>query len=521
MSLFFLYSLSFASDPMKVAEDYLKIENYLKAKEIFQRNTENPSLAPQALLGLAKAEYGLGNYYEATVPLKRLLRDFKNSPQVNEANLYMGLSLLKVGRIKEAEEYLNKVQAPFEKKAMIGKAWIALGKGDLKTVDTILSTLDKKDFQDPEVALLRIKYLTLTGRANEALKEFNLNFKLKKPAYDLDKAEILYKAGKYEDAEATLKKFIERTTKLADVIRAKRLLFDIYQNQNKTEEAIKIGKEIYFYIPTDDFRLNLYNIYLNQKNYEEAIKMVFILRDKNLKNSKMEEFIKKVIGEAPEKAPIYISKIYPFLPPDSYLLIESANFLISNNNLKEAKNLLKKVQTGPRKAEAVLPYSHILIKEGKYEEAKKLLEPLKDKKPEALSLYAHILDKEGHKLSALQSLRKAEKSIKDTDTLVLLGNLEYSHGDRQKALKHWIKASQLGNSDASVKSADYFFLLGKTKEAVLYYKKAIDIGITDSNTLMWVYYQYGKITKDKTYLEKVAASKGELAEAAKAILEKL
>lgn len=38
---------------------------------------------------------------------------------------------------------------------------------------------------------------------------------------------------------------------------------------------------------------------------------------------------------------------------------------------------------------------------------------------------------------------------------------------------------------------------------------------------MWAYYQYGKLANDKTYLEKVANSKGELAEAAKALLEKL
>jgi len=48
---------------------------------------------------------------------------------------------------------------------------------------------------------LKIKYLVLTGKPEEALKEFNKNLKLKKSKYDLDKAEVLIKAGKFPEAE--------------------------------------------------------------------------------------------------------------------------------------------------------------------------------------------------------------------------------------------------------------------------------------------------------------------------------
>ncbi|PMP71407.1 MAG: hypothetical protein C0186_03770 [Thermodesulfovibrio aggregans] len=246
--------------------------------------------------------------------------------------------------------------------------------------------------------------------------------------------------------------------------------------------------------------------------------MLFLFRDKELKNRKIEEFLKIIMHESPEKAAYYIVKIYPFLSVDSSLLIQSAQFLISQGKYSEAKNLLRKIQTGPRRTEAVIPYSKILIKEGKYKEAKKLLEPLKEKNPQATALYAQILAQEGDKLTALSYLRKVSKSINDTEVLTLLGDLEYSNGDRKKAIHYWLEASKLGNAEASLKAADYFYLSKKTKEAIHYYKKAIELGIKDSESLMWAYYQYGKLAHDKKYLEKVAASGGKLSEAAKALL---
>jgi len=63
---------------------------------------------------------------------------------------------------------------------MIGNGWIALYRGDLKLLENILKKLDSKDFNEPDAVLLKIKYLVLTGKPEEALKEFNKNLKLKK-----------------------------------------------------------------------------------------------------------------------------------------------------------------------------------------------------------------------------------------------------------------------------------------------------------------------------------------------------
>ncbi|MEN2994797.1 MAG: tetratricopeptide repeat protein [Thermodesulfovibrio sp.] len=515
-----IFKIAYA-DPLTTGDNFLRLGEYITAKEFFKKYTEDPNLADRALLGLGKSEYFLGNYYEATVSLKRILRDFKNSPTINEANFYLGLSYLKIGRLKEAEEHLKKVGSPLDKQAMIGYGWIALYKGDLKSVETVLNKLDKKDFNEPDTALLRIKYLVKAGKPEEALKEFNRNLKLRKPIYDIDKAEILIKVNKFSEAETVLKKFIDTSERLFDTLKAKRMLFEAYLAQNKTNEALKIGKEIYYYVPTDDIRLKIYSIYMNQKNYDEAIRMIFVLRDKEIKNKKFEEFIKTVMQDSPEKATQYIVKIYPFLPSDSSLLLNLANFLISHGKYDEAKNVLRKIQTGPRKSEAIIPYAKILINEGRYKEAKKILESIKDRNDLAKALYAQVLDKEGDKLTALFYLRKISKSIKDPEILVLIGDLEYSNGDRKKAIQYWINASKYGSAEATLKAADYFYLSKKTKEAIEYYKKAIDLGIKDNDSLMWAYYQYGKLTKDKKYLEKVANSKGKLSEAAKSLLETL
>ncbi|HQA03251.1 MAG TPA: tetratricopeptide repeat protein [Thermodesulfovibrio thiophilus] len=519
--LILMVSIASAEDPLKNGENLLKIEDYLHAKEFFQKYTENPKFADRALLGLAKADYFLGNYYEATIPLKRLLRDFKNSTYINEATLYLGFTYLKINKFKEAELYLNQVKAPLDRQAMIGNGWIALYRGDLKLLENILKKLGSKDFNEPDAVLLKIKYLVLTGKPEEALKEFNKNLKLKKSKYDLDKAEVLIKAGKFPEAELILRKTVENSKKLYDTVKAKKMLFELYLVQNKIDEALKIANDIYIYIPTDELRLKLYAIYMNQNNYDEALKMILALRDKELRSKKIEEFIKIIMHGKPDKAADYIATVYPFLSEDSSSLLDSASFLISQGKYKEAKNLLRKIQTGPRRAEAVLPYSRILINEGQNKEAKKLLEPLKDKNPSAMALYAQILDKEGDKTTALAYLRKASQSIKDPDLLTLAGNLEYSLGDRKKAISYWLEASRLGSAEATLKAADYFYLSKKTKEALQYYKRAIDIGIKDNDSLMWAYYQYGKLANDKTYLEKVVNSKGQLAEAARALLEKL
>lgn len=502
------------------AEEYLKTGQYLKAKGIFSKYTEDPKVADRALLGVAKSDYFLGNYYEATLSLSRLLRDFPNSPYTNEANLYMGLSLLKIKRFQLAESYLKKVHSPLEKKAKIGLGWIAFNDGNLKQVERILSEFEKNDFNEPELALLRVKYLAYTGKADEAVKEFEKNYKLKKTDYYLDKAEILMKAKKYNEAEAILKKIIAISKSNFETTAAKKLLFDLYFEQNRPE-ALQIGKEIYFIVASDEIKLKLFTLYFNQKNYEEALKILLSLRDKKTKEKMIEDFLKTLMKNSPETATHYIVKSYPFISAESALLVECSQFLISQGKLNEAKVLLRKIQSGARRAEATIPYVRILISENKYNEAKRLLEPIKEKTPLATGLYGIILYKEGRYEEALNYLKRASKSIKDGEILRLLGDLEYAYGDKSKSIQYWIEASKLSDVLATVKAADYFYLNKKTKEAIEFYKKALNQDIKDQDTLLWVYYQYGKLTKDKTYLEKVANSKGELSEAAKAILDKL
>lgn len=104
--LILMVSIASAEDPLKNGENLLKIEDYLHAKEFFQKYTENPKFADRALLGLAKADYFLGNYYEATIPLKRLLRDFKNSTYINEATLYLGFTYLKLTNSRKQNSIL-------------------------------------------------------------------------------------------------------------------------------------------------------------------------------------------------------------------------------------------------------------------------------------------------------------------------------------------------------------------------------------------------------------------------------
>lgn len=512
----------YADEQLKEGELLLKSGQYLKSREYFKKFIEHPNLAAQALLGIGKSEYFLSNYPEATLYLRRLLRDFKETPYVNEANLYIGLSYLKIGKYRDAEFYLKNVKPPLEKPANIGLGWIAYYKADLKTLESILAKLDKRDFsENPEAHLLRIKYLAMTGKAQDALREFESNPKLKKKHYDIDRAELMIKANRINDAEKILKNLLQTENTLTDKIKAKNMLFELYSAHGRTEEALNLGKELYFYNTSDDFKMKLFSLYSAQKNYDEAFKFLNSIRDRNLRLKKIVDFINAIKSENPQKASEYIVKIYPMLSADSAILIEYSNFLYQQGKLSDAKNILRKVLTGPRKSEAIIPYAKILINEGKLKEAKKMLEPIKDKRPEATALYGQVLYKEGDKVNALTYIRKSAKTLENPEILLLAGDLEYSLGDRKNSINYWIKSANYGNAEAALKAADYYYLSKNLKEASKYYKKAIDLGIKENNFLMWAYYQYGKINKNKSFLEKVANSEGELSQAAREILDKL
>lgn len=526
VALFFLLSFishaSSAEDLIKEGEKLIKSGQYLKCRDHYKKFIEYPNVADAALLIVGKCEYYLDNYPEASFYFRRLLRDFKESSYANEGNLYLGLSYIKMGKYRDAEFYLKKVLPPFEKPANIGLGWISYQKGDIKTVESILNKLTPLDFREnPDAHLLKIKYLLMTGKVEEALREFDRNPKLKNRKFDIDKAEILIKANKFIEAEKLLTKTINYEGKMLDKIKAKNMLFELYLVQGRTDDALKLGKEISIYVHSDDFKSKLLSAYLIKKNYDDAVKTIISLKDQRLKAKKIEETINKLRAEDPQKVAEYIIKLYPYLSADSQLLTSYAEILIKEGKLSDAKKILKKVQTGPRKSEAIVPYAQVLLTEGNLKEAKTILETVKDKNPTASALYAQILYKEGDKQNALMHLRKVIKSIQDPNILSLAGDLEYSLGDKKKAINLWIKSANLGNADSSLKAADYYYLSKNIKEASKYYKKTIELGNIDNKSLMWAYYQYGKINRDKSYLEKVANSEGELAELAKEILEKL
>lgn len=526
VTLFFLFLLtintSYSEDLIKEGEKLIKSGQYLKCRDHYKKFIEYPNLADAALLIVGKCEYYLDNYPEASFYLRRLLRDFKESSYTNEGNLYLGLSYIKMDKYRDAEFYLKKVLPPFEKPANIGLGWISYQKGDIKTVESILNKLTPLDFKEnTDAHLLKIKYLSMTGKVEEALREFERNPKLKNKKFDIDRAEILIKANKFNEAEKLLTKIINYEDKMLNKIKAKNMLFELYLVQGKTDEALKLGKEISIYIHSDDFKVKLLSAYLIKKNYDDALKILISLKDQKLKTKKIEETISKLEAEDPQKVTEYIIKLYPFLNADSSLLTSYAEILIKEGKLSDAKKILKKVQTGPRKSEAIVPYAQILLTEGNLKEAKKILETVKDKNPTALAVYAQILYKEGDKQNALLQIRKAIKSLQDPNILSIAGDLEYSVGDKKNAINLWVKSANLGNADSSLKAADYYYLSKNIKEASKYYKKTIDLGNIDNKSLMWAYYQYGKINKEKSYLEKVANSEGELAKAAREILDKL
>ncbi|MDZ7260701.1 MAG: tetratricopeptide repeat protein [candidate division KSB1 bacterium] len=118
--------------------------------------------------------------------------------------------------------------------------------------------------------------------------------------------------------------------------------------------------------------------YFHLKNYPQAIAEFRSLltkypavkfRDKAYFRIGEAQFHSRQYREAEKTLTSFLAQ-YPGSPLTDRVYYWLAEAEYKQGKLNEAKNILRKVQTGPRKAEALIPLASILIKEGKYQEAK-------------------------------------------------------------------------------------------------------------------------------------------------------
>jgi tetratricopeptide (TPR) repeat protein len=524
-SVFCLLSVSAiaSEDKLKTADEYLRTKNYIKAKEVYRDiflAAPKGALGEKALFGMGKADYYLKNYYEARQNIKRFISVSQIPEYRDEAHLMLGYISLHFQKFKEAGQYFEAVGGPLREKANMGKAEAALKAGDTARVEYFLSALSKKTMEtDPRVLYMRSMVYSSKGMHRDAVNMINriLDSALKEQDIRVEKARILFNARKLKEAERLCRSIIDSPTSSIEKINAKKVLLQIYEVDGKVDDALKLGIELSPYEPGDDFKLKIVSLYDKKGDLNNAMKYLSYLSNKKLRSAEIEKRLKAMIASKDPKVVEYMQKFSFSLDADAPFIIDASRYLIANGKKIEGKQLLTKALKGAVKGEASLYMAELLIQEGRYAEAEKILTPLAiDSRYlyRASYMVADIMERQGKYAAAIEYLMRIVKAAADYRIAAKLGDLYYKTKDMRNAVKYYIMASNKGDGLSSVKAGDCLYISGDYTKAKFYYKRAIDYKVKDPKTLQWVQYQYGKLTKNRDYLKKAVTGGGEIAEAA-------
>jgi len=517
----------FASeDKLKIADEYMRTKNYIKAKEayrdVFLAAPKDIS-GQKALFGMGKADYYLKNYYEARQNIKRFISTSQIPEYRDEAYLMLGYISLYFKKFKEAEQYFEAVGESLKEKANIGKAEVALKTGDIARAEDFLSVLTKRTMEtDPRALYVRAILYTSKGMQREAVNTINriLDSALKEQDIRVEKARILFNARRLKEAERLCRSIIDSPISSIERINAKKLMLQIYEVDGKVDDALKLAVELLPYEPTDDFKLKIISLYDKKGDLNNAMKYLSYLSNKKSRSAEIEKRLKAVIASKDPKAVEYVQKFSVYLDVDAPFIVDASRYLITNGKKFEGMLLLKKASKGIVKGEAFLYMAELFIQEGRYAEAEKMLTPLTiDTRYlfRASYMVADIMERQGKYTAAIEYLTRIAKTATDYRIAAKLGDLYYKTGDKQNAVKYYIIASNKGDGLSSVKAGDCLYVSGDYTKAKIYYKRALDYNVKDTKSLQWAQYQYGKLTKNNDYLKKAIAGGGEIAEAAATI----
>ena len=529
--ILFLFTLLFSTaEPASAADNAfgpadaaMTAQQYLQARDLYRQvfvaSREGPDAA-RALLGIAKADYQLKNYYESDINLKRFFKTFKDTARTDEAHLILGLDLMNIHKYKEAEEQLDLVKGEFQEQAVIAKAELAFIQGEADKAEKLLAKTDRKDYESNiRVLYIRAMILSSQGKHEQAIQTINKipDQELKVENIAVSKAVIYYNARKYIDAKDMLTAIINAPSSRLEAIQAKRTLFQIYDVENNQDAALKLAIDILSYEPTDDLRLKAVTLFEKKGDPDSAFRYLTYLKNKQTLSDELEKRLKKLQHDKDPKADEYLLKYFIYLSIDNPYVIEAAKYMDEKGYKEQAKRLLQKAARGRNGAEASMILARMLMQEKKFSDAKRLLTPITtdaNYSGQASLLLYEIFEYEGNVSAAKEYRARAIRVLETQKDYSRVGDLYVRSGNNAEALKNYVKAAQKGDAISVLKAADLYYLSGKHDTARVYYKKAIDSGIKDPKSLQWADYQYGKLAKNNEYLKKAEGGGGAVSEAA-------
>jgi tetratricopeptide (TPR) repeat protein len=517
-----------SSDDATDADAALEAKNYGMAKELYRKvyvNAGEGGDLSKAMLGIAKADYGLKNYYEAGINLKRFFKSYANSSLANEAHLIWGMSYLQIRKFKEAEEQLDLVSGNLQPDAWIAKAELELLRGNIEAAAKQLDKLDKKKYESHNrVLFLSAMVLSKQNKHNEAISTINKisETALKEEGISVNKAIIYYNARKYIDAKEMLDKIIKEPASRIESVQAKRTLFQINDIENNDEETLALAIELLDYESTDEMKMKVVSIYDRKGDVDNAFRYLTSMRDKKVLAAEIEKRLKKLTDDKNPRLDEYLAKYYFFLDPDSRYNVQLSNYMMEKGNKDLARRILQRTLKGRSGAESAMLLGEQLVAEKRYSEAKKIVQPVTTDanfSGQANLIMARILENEGDDEGAASSRQRAIRILQTQKDHYRVGELYMRTGNRAEAFKNYLKAADKGDVMAMIKTADLYYVSGKTGLAKIYYKRAIDKGIKEPKNLQWADYQYGKLANDDEYLDKAKTGGGIVAESAELMKE--
>jgi len=512
-----------AEDLLKSADNSYKAKDYGKAEEIYREvyiNNKKGPLSERSLFGMASADFKLKRYTEARLNLQRFLLVYPKSVYVNEAFFIFGYILMYGHKLDDAEHYFELVGGPLKAKADIGRAEVALGRGDIAAAESIIGTGDKKELEsNPRALYVKAAIFSKKGMYKDAVATIKKVFDISLREEDLrvEKALIFFAASQFNDAEKLCKYIIADPVGNSEKQKAQKILARVYEREGKVDEALQRYVDIPTYEMDDNVKMSLAGLYDKKGDSGNALKYVSLLKDKKAQSEEIEKRLGQLIAARDPKALEYLLKFSSLIDKDNPFIVTVARYLIDNGKKLEGESMLRKAESGLERGEADLLRAKVLMSDGKYIEARKIVTPLLFENRyfiRASFIVAEILSTEGDPEGAIACMEKAEKYSNDFRITSMIADLYLQKGDRETAFKYYKISSDKGDAIAALKAGDLLYLSGKASQAGAYYKRSLGLGLSDKKSLQWAYYQYGKMTGNKEYLNKAERSGGVVGQAA-------
>ena len=512
-----------AEDAFRQADAAMVSKQYFQARDLYRQvfvSAKDAADSSRALLGIAKSDYYLKNYYESDINLKRFFKLYKGSPHANEAHLLWGIDLMRTGKYKEAEEQLSMVRGELQEKADIARAELQFNLGETAKAEGLLLRIDRKIYEnDPRVLYLRAMILSRQGKHDQAVQIINKipDEALKAEDMSVGKAAIYYNARKFADAKKMLNAIISAPSSRIEDMQAKKTLFEIYSAENNDDAALKLAIELMGYEASDDLRLKVISLYEKKGDLDSAFRYITYLSNKKTRSDELEKRLKKMQEDKDPKADEYLLKYFIYLSIDSPYVIEASKYMEEKGYKEQAQRLLRKASRGRYGPQASIALAQMFIQDQKFSEAKKILTPITtdaNYSGQASLMLYDILEREGNLKAAEEYRSRAVRVLTLQKDYAKVGDLYMKAGNSAEALKFYLRASHDGDASSMLKAADLYYVSGKRDAARMYYKKSLDSGLKEPKNIQWADYQYGKLTRSDEYLKKAEQGGGAVSEAA-------